>query len=95
MKIKNLVIGLLVAGFMFGVAMESEACSSAGPNKHVGNVTAVNLDAETFTILDAETGSPISFEATSNILKDLTVEDRVMVSYQENEGKLTAVEIQS
>ncbi len=31
------------------------SCSMAGPNTHIGPVTAVDAEANTFTVLDAET----------------------------------------
>lgn len=95
MKNKILFGVLILAGFMLGITSESLACKAAGPNKHVGSITAINAEAGSFTIKDAETGSLISFEATRKILKDLNVKDRVMVSYKEDEDKLIAVDVNS
>jgi hypothetical protein len=95
MKNKIFIAALILAGFVLGMTSESLACKSAGPNKHIGSITAINGEAGSFTIEDAETGSLISFEATEKILKELNVKDRVMVSYKEDEGKFIAVEVHS
>lgn len=95
MKNKILFGALILAGFALGMASESLACKAVGPNKHVGSITTINTEAGTFTIKDAETGSLISFEATHKILNDLSVKDRVLVSYKEDEGKLIAVDVNS
>ena len=93
---KTNILGiLLLAGLIMGPADVSLACKAAGPNKHVGNITAINDTGGEFTILDAETGKPMTFQATPKILKDLQVEARVMVSYKEEEDKLIAVEVHS
>lgn len=95
MKKRSLISVVVLAVFVLGSVSTTWACKSAGPNKHVGNVTAIDAKAKTFTIRDAETDHPMSFEATDKILKDLKVSDRVMVGYQEEKGKMIAVEVQS
>ncbi len=70
------------------------ACKAAGPNKHVGEVTTVDAEAATFTIMDAETNLPITFSASKGILKDVShAEGQIMVSYEDNGGNLTAVDV--
>ena len=70
------------------------ACEVAGPNKHVGPITAVDKDAATFTIMDAETSAPITFAANNSILKDVSrAKGQVMVSYHDENGKLVADDI--
>ena len=84
-----------LAVFLAGPVGTGWACKSAGPNKHVGSVTAIDAKAKTFTIQDAETGQPMTFAATDKILKELKVKDRVMVGYKEENGKMIAVDIHS
>jgi hypothetical protein len=85
------VVGLCGLLLLGGNAL---ACEVAGPNKHVGPVTAVDNDAATFTILDAETRAPITFAASNAILRDVSrAKGQVMVSYQDEGGKLVAVDV--
>lgn len=95
MKRQSLVAAVILAVFVLGSVTITWACKSAGPNKHVGSVTAIDAKAKTFTIRDAETDHPMSFEATDKILKGLKVSDRVMVGYKEEKGKMIAVDVQS
>lgn len=95
MKKGIFVLSMLLGGWMLGSATEAVACESVGPNKHVGGITAINMDIGTFTIQDAETGHLISFEANSKILTDLNVKDRVLVSYKDEEDKLIAMDVRS
>lgn len=81
--------------FLLGSVEMGLACKSAGPNKHVGNITMIDAKAKTFTIQDAETDQPMTFAATDTILQNLKVQDRVMVGYKEENGRMVAVDIQS
>lgn len=90
----RILSGILMGGVLVFGAGAAAACEVAGPNKHVGPVTAVDRDAATFTILDAETQAPITFAANRSILKDASrAQGQVMVSYEDNDGKLRAVDI--
>ncbi|MEK6684148.1 MAG: hypothetical protein AABY46_05745 [Nitrospirota bacterium] len=95
MKKQSLVAAVILTVFMLGSVPTAWACKSAGPNKHVGSVTAIDAKAKTFTIRDAETDHLMTFEATDKILKDLKVSDRVMVGYKEEAGKMIAVDLHS
>ncbi len=99
MEKRSLVAAVILAVFVLGsVTMSIQnawACKSAGPNKHVGNVTSIDAKAKTFTIRDAETDHPMSFEATDKILNEVKVNDRVMVGYKEEKGKMIAIDVQS
>jgi hypothetical protein len=85
---------VLAVGIM-GFATPGLACKSAGENKHVGQVTAIDAKAGSFTIRDAETQSPITFVASADILKSISADKRIMVSYKEENGKLVAVEVEA
>ncbi|NOY71733.1 MAG: hypothetical protein GXP14_05055 [Gammaproteobacteria bacterium] len=68
------------------------ACESAGTNVHVGEVTAIS--AGTFTLLDAETGSPIEFTASSELLLTLAgLQRTIAVDYSEEQGRLVALAV--
>ena len=95
MKMKHLSSLLVLSGIILGSIGIAGACDGMGPGKHVGPVLAINTEEKSFTIRDAQSGDPITFEATVEILKGLTVAERVLVSYKDSEGKLIAQEIGS
>jgi len=69
------------------------ACGGEASGKHIGAMLKVNSAKSTFTIRDAETSSPITFNADADIMKEVkSVSGRIMVNYEENdEGALTAI----
>lgn len=69
------------------------ACEGAGPMTHIGQVTAVDDGAGSFTIVDMESRSKITFKADAKILTGLKdAAGMVKVNYQESDsGDLTAV----
>lgn len=95
MKDKSILAVLVLAAFLLGSVTTTWACKAAGPNKHIGSITAIDAKAKTFTIRDAETDRLMIFEAADKILKGLKIEDRVIVSYKEENGKLIAMEVHS
>jgi len=91
---KHLFTIMAMAGLAVFSASPVFACSAAGPGKHVGQVSAVDSKAGTFTVMDAETGKPIVFFAPTSILKDAAqAKGSVMVSYKQADGKLQAQDI--
>jgi len=66
------------------------SCSMAGPNTHIGAVTAVDAAAHTFTVLDAETRQPITFVATPALLKGIAKNQQVTVTFEKDGNKLAA-----
>jgi len=84
-----------VAAVVLGITANVWACNSAGPNKHVGNVTAIDLGKKTFSIRDAETDHLITFQTSDSSLRVLKVNDRVLVGFKEDHGKMIALDIQS
>jgi len=91
---KQILTIVVVAGLSIFATVPAFACSAAGPNKHVGQVTAVNTRAGTFTIMDAETRKPITFAASAGILNDAAkAKGSVMVSYEQSDGKMVAKDI--
>lgn len=70
------------------------ACSAAGANTHIGVLKSVDTKAKSFTIIDAETRSPITFVSDEAILKDLAgAKGTIGVSYEDTGGVLRAVEV--
>jgi hypothetical protein len=93
MKSKIVFSAVLVGALVFN-GNAALACSVAGPNKHVGEVTAVDNTSATFTIMDAETRAPITFQASAAILKNVSsAKGQVMVSYEEKGDDLVAVDV--
>lgn len=68
------------------------ACEGAGKMTHMGNVLSVDASGKTFTIRDAQTSSPITFAANTEILEGLkNAKGSIMVNYEGKGDKLTAV----
>ena len=91
MKHLSLVTAAFATLFLLGTAT-SYACSMMGPNTHVGLITSIDSKAQTFTIRDAETNKPITFNADDKIMLELAGinNDQVIVGYAEVDGKLIA-----
>lgn len=86
---KTLFAAMISAGLIGAPA--AMACGGANSGKHMGEIVAIN-DAS-FTIRDAETGSPKTFAANAEIINGIQkVSGAVMVNYEEtDEGALQAV----
>jgi len=91
MKYPSLITLSLATLFLLG-SSTSFACSSMGPNTHVGEITSIDNEAQTFTIRDAETNKPITFSADNKIMIELEGinNQQVIVGYAEVDGKLIA-----
>ncbi len=70
------------------------SCSMAGPNTHIGVVTDINASAHTFTLIDAETQHPITFVTTAELLKGISKNQQITVTFQKTGKNLTAKTIQ-
>jgi hypothetical protein len=62
------------------------ACQIAGPNAHIGVVTA--LGPQSLTLKDAESGMNLTFVATPEQLEGLAVKDKVTVVFTPEGKKL-------
>lgn len=60
------------------------ACDTAGPNTHLGVITAV--DGGSVTLKDAQTGQNLKFLASPLLLKGVAVKDQVAIVFT-TEGK--------
>lgn len=68
------------------------ACEAAGPMAHIGQITGVDTGKGTFTIMDAETRSAITFKAGKEIIDGLKdVKGMVKVNYEEDGSDLNAL----
>ncbi len=92
-KMRSIAVG--IALFVLLLAPPLWACSQMGPNKHVGIVQKVDLKTGVFTIIDAETGKPLTFRAASRLLEALRSDSRVLITFKMVGDQLTAEEIHS
>ena len=60
---------VLAIAMIFSISTSTWACTAAGPSTHVGNVLTVDLEKNTFTILDAQNVSPVKFQASEDIME--------------------------
>lgn len=94
MNIKTLVAAVAVMGGLSALPMAADACDMAGPNAHVGMIIQVDPQAHSFTIRDAQTQRPITFQATSDQVKQVShASNQVLVKYKKDGAKLVAVSI--
>lgn len=71
------------------------ACSSMGSSTHAGKIMSIDEDTKTFTIMDMQTMSPVTFNADQMIMqKIMNAQGTAIVDYT-GEGKdLTATGVQ-
>ena len=66
------------------------------PTTHVGRILSFDLEKSTFTILDAETVSPVTFNADQNIMQQIAqAKGMAMVNFKDDGVTLTAIEVQT
>ena len=93
MKSTIAVAGLLAAILMAPAA--GQACSALGPNKHVGTVIGLDADAQTITVLDAQTRQPVTFLANEELLNQAkNAKGRIIVDYETEGTRLRAISIE-
>ena len=92
-KVLQVLIGLVVSVvWSFSVL----ACSSMGPTTHVGRILSFDLEKSTFTILDSETVSPVTFNADEKIMQQITqAKGMAMVDFTDDGINLTATNVQT
>ncbi len=94
MKASTTVATAILFSLLTAAPMPALACGTAGPNTHVGRVLAVNKHAGTFTLLDAETMSPITLAADAALLEQVSnISGSVAVTYENDGGTLKALEL--
>ncbi|NOX76339.1 MAG: hypothetical protein GXP17_06945 [Gammaproteobacteria bacterium] len=84
-----ILLGMLLAS---GTAL---ACDGMGPSTHMGQLLSINSETHTFTIRDAQSSNPITFEASKNIISGLKgFAGNLMVNYEKSDaGGLNAVDV--
>ena len=87
------ILLLAFTGLGLVSASSASACDAAGPNTHVGIVTAIDLTRKILTLKDAETTRPIAFVATAEQLRGVKLEDEVSVIYVVDGKQLRATSI--
>ncbi|MFQ5994746.1 MAG: hypothetical protein ACE5K1_06595, partial [Acidiferrobacterales bacterium] len=84
---------LSVAAMLAGPTI-AWACRAAGPDTHVGTLLSVDAEKKSFTIMDAEARSPITFVADDAIISALKgVTGTVAVLHKKVDGVLRAIDI--
>ncbi len=96
MNKKITLTGALLLAILLGMLLATgaaTACDSMGPSTHMGKLLSINSDKQTFTIRDAQSSNPITFDATEEIISGLKgFAGSLMVNYEENDaGGLNAV----
>ena len=90
-KGKYLLVAVMVS--MTLVALPALACEKAGPNTHVGKITAIELGQPSLTIIDMQMKRDFTFQAAADQLEGLSLGQMVTVKYSEANGRLKAEEI--
>lgn len=71
------------------------ACSSMGSSTHAGKIMSVDEATMTFTIMDLQTMSPVTFNADKNMMQQIMNADGTAIVDYTGEGEdLTATGIQ-
>jgi len=68
-------------------------CTAAGPDAHIGSVTAVDAEKKMLRLKDTESGMELTFVAAPDLLKTVKVNDAVMVRYKAEGRTLRATSI--
>ena len=87
------VARLVVTVAMVLSAPVAFACTAAGPDAHIGTVTAVDSEKKTLRLKDAESGMELTFVAAPALLKTVKVNDEVTVKYKADGKTLRATSI--
>lgn len=86
-------------GFALATLLSSSvalACSAMGPKTHVGNITDIDRENKTLTIMDVETQQPITFSLDNKLLLAVnSASGQVIVRYRDGDnGELVATNIE-
>ena len=85
---------VFVASVVFSVG--ALACQAMGPTTHVGRILSFDLEKSTFTILDSETVSPVTFSADEKIMQQIAeAKGMAMVDFTDDGVTLTATSVQT
>lgn len=87
-------LALAISMMEFSAAAPASACDAAGPNTHVGVVTAVDRTRSTLTLRDAEMGSPLTFLAPPDLIRGIAPKDEVIVKFAPEGKTLRATSVE-
>ena len=88
-KLDWLVLSMMVI-FISSVTVAAWACDAMGPNRHIGVVTTVDPKAGTFTIIDAQKRTPMTFTAQKKVLDELKLNREFIVTFRIDGQRMTA-----
>lgn len=90
---KQSAVLILAAFFALTAGTAVWACSSMGPDKHIGMVKAIDAKEGTLTLIDAETGKPLQFATSASVLKGVKVNDKAVVTFKTDGERLVAKDL--
>ena len=86
-----IILAMTIAYF---VSSPTWACTAAGPSTHVGKVLEIDSANNTFTILDAQSVSQVTFKANGDIMeKVINAGGTAFVDYDTDGVTLTATDV--
>lgn len=93
MRLISAFVSALAAAAMLATA-PTLACEAAGPSTHVGQVLKVDRADGSFSIMDAENLTAITFSAGADILdKVANTKKMAIVNYEDTGNGLKAVSV--
>ena len=93
MRVFSAIIAVLAAA-MIVASTPAGACEAAGPSTHVGQVLKVDRANGSFSIMDAEKLTAITFSAGKDILdKVADTKKMAVVNYEDTGNGLQAVSV--
>ena len=87
---QSLSAAMLLAAVLVTGPGVAWSCGEAANHTHIGQITAIDRHAKTFTIQDAETNKYITFSASDSILKAAATSLRVTVNFVKQGDTLVA-----
>ena len=91
---RSRILALALALVALSAGPQAWGCSIAGPNTHIGTVTAVDTAQHTLTMKDAETGEHLTFIAEKpEMLRGIAPRDQVTVVFTAQGKTLRATSV--
>lgn len=85
-------LGAVGLSVLWGIP--ASACSSLGPDKHVGLVKEVQIEKGILMLIDAESGKPIAFSASPDLLQKVNAQEKAIVTFKMDGAKMVAQKIE-
>lgn len=94
MKNSTVIRATVLFAIFSAAPLPSMACGSPDLKTHVGKVLSVDKSAGNFTLLDAETMSPVTLAADAALLDQVSkISGNVVVIYEKIGDRLRALEL--